>query len=289
MSNLVSCQEKVNNIKIYDKGFVIQDTLLYYNQKQLAFGDPVEKFVEAMGKYDREVVDKSGGETNQDWIWNKKLIKVNKHSSHSYYTLRTLYYDKEKDEFKDDSNHKDYLKEYKSLEEVIKKYGKFDSYKEDKQPVLIYKSLVWDKLGVALGVNVKYNTVCGVTLQIIHPKKTFDPNDSPESNNSLLTKNDPEQEYKGSFTYNGNTVNFKELDYNSWDKVVSGLKIEGNSFDPPGDSKSWSREIRESFNSMMVYIYRISNQYDGRDVKPKFAYDCVNYILMGTFPDNDEK
>jgi hypothetical protein len=277
MSNLVSCQEKTNNKTIYEKGFVIQDTLLYYNQKPLAFGDPIEKFVAAMGKYDREVIDSSGGNINKSWDWKKSGYEAYVDDNNKIKVFNV------------NINDASIEKEYNTIEEVIKKIGKFDSYKEDKQPVDISKTLVWDKLGVILGVNEKNNTISGIVIQTIHPKKTFDPNDSPESNSSLLSKNDPKEEYKGSFTYNGNTVNFKELDYNSWDKVVAGLKIAGDDFDPPGDSKSWSREIRESFNSMMVYIYRISNQYDGRDVKPKFGYDCVKHITMGTFPDNDEK
>jgi hypothetical protein len=286
MSNLVSCQEKKSN-SIYKKGFVIQDTILYYNLKQIAFGDPVSRFVEALGKYDREVIETAGGETNQDWMWKEKLIRVNKHSDDDYYTLTTLIYDKEKNEFNIDSNHKDFLKEYKSLEEIIKKYGKFDTYKEEKEPVRISKMLVWDNLGVIAGVNPETNVVEGITLQIMHSSKTRDSYASDKPIDTEISKSDPKQEYTGNFTYNGNTINFKELGYDSWDKVVSGLKIAGEEFDPPGDSKAWSREIRESYDHMMVYLYRFSNQLN--ETKPKLKLDGVNYITIGSFTNNDKK
>jgi hypothetical protein len=274
MSNLVSCQEKKSN-PIYKKGFVIQDTILYYNLKQIAFGDPVSRFVEALGKYDREVIETAGGNVNKSWDWKK-----------SGYEAYTNELNKIK-VFNSKINDPSIEKEYNTIDEVIEKIGKFDTYKEEKEPVRISKMLVWDNLGVIAGVNPETNVVEGITLQIMHSSMTRDSYASDKPIDKEISKSDPKQEYTGNFTYNGNTINFKELGYDSWDKVVSGLKIAGEEFDPPGDSKAWSREIRESYDHMMVYLYRFSNQLN--ETKPKLKLDGVNYITIGSFTNNDKK
>ncbi|CAM3767431.1 Lipoprotein [Flavobacterium branchiophilum] len=99
MTNLASCQNK----EINQQGFCIQDSLIYYNGQKFEVAGPVDNFVKIAGKPDRIVTDSLGGYTIKDWMWNKKLISVNKHSNNNYYTLTTLYYDKEKNEFNDDT------------------------------------------------------------------------------------------------------------------------------------------------------------------------------------------
>lgn len=52
-------------------GFVVDGDKLYYNSREIALGMPIEKFVDAFGKYDRISVDSSGGFTNKTWYWAK--------------------------------------------------------------------------------------------------------------------------------------------------------------------------------------------------------------------------
>ena len=277
MSNLVSCQEKVNNKNIYEKGFVVQDTLLYYNQKPLAFGDHVDKFIAALGKYDREVIDSSGGKTNKSWDWKKSGYEAYVNDNNKIKV------------FNSKINELNAGGEYNTIEEVIKKYGKFDSFKEDKHPLIIRKTLVWDNLGVKINIDQETNLVEGLGIQIMHITKTRDFDMTDMENDVPIFKRQPKQEYTGSFTYNGNTINFKELGHNSWDKAIAGLKIGGEDFDPPGDSKSWSREIRESYKSMMVFIERFSNQHDGAEIKPKVLLDGIKDISITRFSNDDKK
>ncbi|MFK7102306.1 hypothetical protein V3471_15150, partial [Flavobacterium oreochromis] len=126
MSNLASCQntkQKSNNCP--EQGFCIQDTLLYYNAKRINVGEPIANFVKIAGKPDRIVTDSLGGNTNKTWKWHKTgdeayLAENNK--------IKVF-----------NSNSTEESKVFNSIEEVIKKYGKYDEYKEDKVDLTISK------------------------------------------------------------------------------------------------------------------------------------------------------
>ncbi|WP_405321167.1 DUF7738 domain-containing protein [Flavobacterium oreochromis] len=262
MSLLSSCQntkQKSNNCP--EQGFCIQDTLLYYNAKRINVGEPIANFVKIAGKPDRIVTDSLGGGTIIDYIWKEKMIRVNKHYSNNYCLLS-----KQKitsnGEIVDDTSQD--LIEYNSIEEVIKKYGKYDEYKEEKQPLDIRTHYVWDKLGFDIYVSPE-KEINGITLNTLHPTKLDKVTQKELEDPGLIYRKTPKKEYKGMFTYNGHTVDFGKMDYNNWFKTVEGLKIRGERFDPPGDSKGWSRMIYE--NNLTIEIIRDSNELNSMSTK----------------------
>ena len=101
--------------------------------------------------------------------------------------------------------------------------------------------------------------------------------DMESENDIKIFNKSPKQEYKGNFTYNGNTVNLKEVGYENWETIVSKLKISGESYNPPGDSPNWSRVIRESDN-LNLTMERFTNLLN--EVKPKDKIDGIKGISI---------
>ena len=259
MSNLVSCQDKKKN-ECTQSGFCVQDTLLYYNQKQIYLGMPSDKFVDALGKYDREVIDSSGGFTSRTWKWEKLDCEAYENENNKIVFLNT----------------KVGSEKFNTMQEVIKKYGKFDSYTEEKSPLRINKFYIWDKIGIDIAVNVKTEEVENIFIQTLLVKKIMKIDMESENDIKIFNKS-PKQEYKGNFTYNGNTVNLKEVGYENWETIVSKLKISGESYNPPGDSPNWSRVIRESDN-LNLTMERFTNLLN--EVKPKDKIDGIKGISI---------
>ncbi len=77
----------------------------------------------------------------------------------------------------------------------------------------------------------------------------------------------PKKEYIGNFTYNGKTINIKEIGYMGWEKVIKELSLEGSDFDPPGDSPAWSRWIKET-NEFYITLERFSNTLEYEELSP---------------------
>ncbi len=250
---ITSCQSKGQNKEINPQGFCIQDTLLYYNAKRINVGEPIANFVKIAGKPDRIVTDSLGGGTIIDYIWKEKMIRVNKHYSNNYCLLS-----KQKitnnGEIVDDTSQD--LIEYNSIEEVIKKYGKYDEYKEEKQPLNVRKYYIWDKLGFYAYTNQE-NFLKSIYINIFHPNKINVVSKEQIQDPHLIYNNTPNGEYKGMFTYDGHTVDFSKMGYDNWFKTIKELKIEGEQYDPPGDSKKWSRIITE--DNLTIEIFRHNN------------------------------
>ena len=283
---LVSCQSKQE--KKMESGFVIQDSKLYYNSKEIALGMPIEKFTDAMGMYDRIDIDSSGGFTNRTWHWIKLRGEAYENEENKIVYVNP-YIDDEKE------------KEYNSIDELVKILGKYDSIEESKTPLRIQKLFIWDKLGITLAADTGNDKVIGnIHLQTLYPSK-FEELDLglvknfEEQNGFPLTKevkekreNDkenirksPEKEYTGNFTYNGHTINIKDIGYTGWQKAVKALKIEGSDFDPPGDSPAWSRLIRQS-SEMYITLERFSNENESGELRPDKVgkFDCIESIVI---------
>ena len=248
MTNLASCQNKGQNKEINPQGFCIQDASIYYNGQQFEVVGMVDNFVKIAGKPDRIVVDSLGGNTNTSWKWNKTgfYAYINENKKVEVYNMNI---DNPKIE-----------KEYKNINEVIKVLGKFDEYKEDKQPLDVRTYYIWDKLGFNIYITQGKEINC-INLNTLHYNKTEEITKKELNDPGLVYKNTPKNEYKGLFTYNGHTVDFGKMDYDNWFKTVEGLKIRGDKFAPPGDSKDWSRMIYE--NNLSVEIIRHTNDHIG--------------------------
>ena len=267
MSNLASCQNKSQSIEISNsQGFYIQDSLTYYNGKRFDIAGSVKDLINIVGKPDRTVIDSSGGNTNKSWKWNK--------------TGDEAYIVKNKKVKVFNINSIDSGKEYNSIEEAVNKLGKFDEYKENKQPLDIRKYYIWDKLGIEVYVTPKEEINC-IYLHTLHYSKTKLISKEELENTDLVYNNAPKQEYKGMFTYNGHSVDFSKMGYDNWFKTVKDLNMEGESYDPPGDSKEWSRIISE--RNLSVEMLRDSNELgstDGFHVSEIGVVNAVKYIQI---------
>ncbi|OWP74003.1 DUF7738 domain-containing protein, partial [Flavobacterium oreochromis] len=144
-----------------------------------------------------------------------------------------------------------------SIEEVIKKYGKYDEYKEDKVDLTISKFYVWDNLGISVWIK-SLDKIGQINIYPILSSKTYFYDMTKEDDNAVF-KRHPLKEYKGNFTYNHRTVNLSKVGYTGWEKFTDGLKINGVDFDPPGDSKTMSRWIKKT-DDLYVSINRYTNE-----------------------------
>ena len=146
---LVSCQTKK------ETGFVLEKKKLYYNSKEIALGMPIEKFTEAMGMYDRIDIDSSGGFTNRTWYWRKKKYEAYRDEGKIVFRVKECEYE-----------------EYNSMEEVISKYGKYDSIEEEKRPWRVDKLFIWDELGITLAADRGNDKLIGnIHLQTLYVTK----------------------------------------------------------------------------------------------------------------------
>ncbi|CAD0008325.1 DUF7738 domain-containing protein [Flavobacterium chungangense] len=297
-SQLSGCQIKKQS------GFVIQDGKLYYDSKEIALGMSIEKFTDAMGMYDRIDIDSSDVSVVKNYFWKTKLINVNKHSDNDYFTIIKMIRDKVTGEITEDTES---YKKVKTLEEIINIYGQYDSVEEEKMNLRIDKLFIWDKLGISLSAYPETNIVGNIHIQTLHVTKYWELDlglvkNFEEQNGFPLTKEvkekrkqdkehfeeAPKEEYKGKFTYNGNTINLKEIGYKGWDKGVKGLGIEGPDFDPPGDSSTSSRWIKDDYD-MYVTLERFSNEEEFEGLSPDKVgkFDCIKSIVIWWHKTND--
>jgi hypothetical protein len=288
-AQLVSCQTKK------ETGFVLENRKVYYNGKEIALGMPIEKFTDAMGMYDRISIDSSGGFTNRTWHWTKKKYQA--------------YFNDDRKKYVIFLNNEDKF-DFNSMEEVISKYGKYDSIEESKSPLRIDKLFIWDELGVSVAADRGNDKVVGnIFIQTLFPSK-FEELDLglvknyEEQRGLPLTKetiekraddkkninSSPKKEYTGNFTYNGKTINLKEIGYDSWDKATKKLGIQGSDYAPPGDSPQWSRAIND-IKDMYITLERYSNESEyGELSRDKVGnFDCIKSIVIWNFDDYDTK
>ncbi|WP_139260065.1 DUF7738 domain-containing protein [Chryseobacterium vrystaatense] len=290
-----------------EEGFCIENKKLFYNQEPIALGMSIEKFVDIAGKYDRKVENSLEGHKTTYYYWLKHKLHVA--ISDSLIVVNNLEVDNVSGEYygHTPSNQPEYPA-YKSLEEIIKKYGKYDSIRIEEVPTNVRTFYVWDKLGISMAES--NGVISTINLYPLHILKTMDLNLETGSTyfdgfqNAKVTqeildtrKNDkaifdrmPKQEFKGKFTYDGNTVDFGKIGNTDWDKVVSGLKISGSDFDPAGDSQNWSREIREGYD-LYTTIDRYSNAQESGKLSAKKTgkIDAVGSISIWWHGKNDEK
>jgi hypothetical protein len=298
---LASCQSKK------ETGFVLENRKLYYNSKEIALGMPIEKFTDAIGMYDRISIDSSGGQSIKNYYWKEKLIRVNKHSNNNFYYISKLKRNSKSGKLIDDYSIS--LQEESSFDNILMKYGKYDSIKEQKTPLRIDKLFIWDELGITLAADRGNDKLIGnIHLQTLFVTKfkkldlglvkTYEEeNGLPVSkyvkdtreNDKVIFNRRPKKEYSGNFTYNGKTINFKEIGYTGWNKAISKLGIAGSDYDPPGDSPQWSRSIKD-IKDMYVTLERYSNEnkYDELSPENLGKIDCIESIAIWNFDDYGE-
>ncbi|WP_139260064.1 DUF7738 domain-containing protein, partial [Chryseobacterium vrystaatense] len=148
---LVSCRNK-NTTDCPEKGFCIENKKFFYNQEPIALGMSIEKFVDIAGKYDRKVEDSLEGHKTTYYYWLKQKLHVA--ISESLIVVNNLEVDQVTGEYygHTPSDQPEYPA-YKSLEEIIKKYGRYDSTNVEKVATDISTFYVWDKLGFNVWVD----------------------------------------------------------------------------------------------------------------------------------------
>jgi hypothetical protein len=201
-------------------GFCIEENLLYYNGNQIVKNDSIKNIVKVIGHYDRIVSD-SVINVREDWTWQSNIISAYKCS-----------YDKKVNVF--DEKSKKFI-EFNTIGEVEEKYGKFDNYNKEKTCMGVLKYYIWDELGVYLVVEENDKTLFLLNLNLFNPDKIIK---DEKNNQRFIDRKIPKNEYKGKFSYNGNTVDFAEMEYNNWSKILKTLKITES-------SESWGKMVNE--------------------------------------------
>lgn len=302
MTQTISCQEKTSK---NTNSFQIDKKEIFYNDKKIHLGMPIEEFAKIVNSEYRIAKYSLPGNKTTFYYWKTKKIHVTE--SINYFDVKGLEIDEKTGEFfpnwKDDAPK---FPKYNSLSEVIKKYGKYDTLKVQETPSQEQTFYVWDKLG--FNVAVHDNTVGQINLYPIAftkreteyrlrvpgpPMRQSDDyiltdDKTDVENYQVMLERQPKTEFKGTFSYDGNTADFAKIGYTDYNKMVKDLHIEGSSYDPPGDSKAWGRKIWLSYDNCLVDIRRYNN--DGTTIKNKVGkMDGVLSIEIWRFTDEDRK
>ncbi|MGU3375978.1 DUF7738 domain-containing protein [Chryseobacterium sp. M5A1_1a] len=294
MTQTISCQEKAGK---NDNGFQIEKKEILYNEKKIYLGMPIEEFAKIVNSEYRIAKYSIKGHNEKVWSWKDGgEAYLNDSGKVKYFNTN----------INDDSLEK----EYNSIDEIVKKIGKYDNVKEEKFPGQEQVFYVWDKLG--FNVAVHDNTVGQINLYPIHytkrkieyklrtpgpPKaKSDDYIETDDKTNvenyQVMLERQPKTEFKGNFTYDGHTADFSKIGYADWNKMVKDLNIAGSSYDPPGDSKGWGRKIWLGYDNCLIDIRRYNNDEQDTDSPPKEKVgkiDGVQAIEIWRFTDEDRK
>lgn len=294
---LSSCQDKIKSDKkdnnCPENGFCVENRQLRYNQKLISIGMPVEKFIAIFGKQDRTAIDSIGGKPDgKGWSWKDGgEAYINDEGKIVYFNINR----NAENEF------------FKTIDDAVKKFGKFEKEEITKNPLRIHTFYVWDKLG--MNVSVRSGKVSQINIYPLHVSKTMKlefgeerllksadgstiikerVDESERKDHKIIFNRHPKQEYKGKFSYDGNTIDFSKIGDQGWNKMVSGLKITGDDYSKGGDSKDWFRELRET-PELRVTFNRYSNEnaYDELSVKKLGKIDGVQSIEIWNFDDSE--
>lgn len=310
MIQTVGCQEKASK---NENHFSIVNEKIYYNEVEVVLGMPIEEFEKIINSDYRIAKYSNDGGIHKDWYWMTKKLhattSVNSEGEEIISVIKIKKYSTDEDTYIDDLS-ENYI-DYNSIDEIVKKYGKFDSLKIDKVDTITSTFYVFDQLGFNVAVNGKDNTVSQINLYPISYSKTilepkfnyFVPDTEKDKfistdnkidveNYKVMLERQPKIEFKGKFSYNKNTADFSKIGNTGWKKMVSDLEIGSSTYDPPGDSEGWSREIREDFDRCIVNIYRYNNEKEGFHEPSKKGVgkiDGVKSIEIFRFTDEDRK
>lgn len=295
MTQTISCQN--SDLKA-DNEFRIEKKAIFYNGEKILLGMPVETFNKVAGGDFRIARYVIPGKKTTLYYWISKKLHVTE--SENYFDVKELEIDETTGSFS--PNWRDNAPEFpqfKSLAEVISRYGNYDSLKIEEAPRQEFVFYVWDEKGFNVAIDESANTVSQINIYPLHLTKTtleprlradgvridtsdkayFETDEADKVENyKIILERHPKNEFKGKFTYNGNTADFSGLNYTDWDKAVAALKIEGSEYDPPGDSKRWSREIREDYDSCMVDIIRFNNEIKGANAPSLQKTGKIDFI-----------
>ncbi|WP_131327907.1 DUF7738 domain-containing protein [Chryseobacterium vrystaatense] len=294
MVYLISCQEKtVSN----DNHFRIEKKEILYNDKKIYLGMPIEEFIQSINSEYRVAKYSLNERTDKSWSWKDGgEAYLNDNGKIKYFNINI--------------NNDALEKEYNSIEEIVKKVGQYENFKEKKVPSEESIFYVWDKLG--FNVAVHDNTVGQINMYPIHytkrnieyklrtagpPKAKSDvyieiDDKTNVENYKVMLERQPKTEFKGKFTYDGRTADFSKIGYTGWNTMVKDLDIAGSSYDPPGDSKGWGRKIWLNYDNCLIDIKRYNNDNEstGSPSKDKVGkIDGVQAIEIWRFTEEDRK
>lgn len=296
MTQTISCQEKA--AKTNENHFLIRGKEIFYNDNKIALGMPVEDFVKIVNSESRIAKYLLPGRSAKVWSWKNGAEAYTSDGKITYMNTNGDYFD------------------YKNIEEIIKKYGKYDSLKVEKVPDQESNFYVFDKLGFNVAIDETNNTVSQINIYPLPYNKIYkevkvrdimkgiggaddpliqyvDADKKVDADNyKVMLERQPKTAFKGRFTYNDNTADFSLFNTKDWNKVVKDLKITGSDYNPPGDSKGWSRQIRADYEQCMVDIIRFTNKdpyafYDTPSAKDVGEIDFVKSIeIWGSVGDD---
>lgn len=281
MTQTISCQEKITTAN--ENHFVIKGKEIFYNDNKVTLGMSIKDFVKIVNSEYRIAKYSVKGGAHKEWFWKGKLHATTGTDKNGKEIISVIKMKKYNDERYIDDLSENY-QDFSSIDEVIKKYGKYDSINVEKTPDQESNFYVFDKLGFNVAIDEKNNTVSQINIYPLPYNKIYkelkvrdiSKGNIPDNNSliqyvsadekwkaddyKVMLERQPKTVFKGKFTYNGNTADFSLFNTKDWSKVVKDLKITGSDYNPPGDSKEWGRQIRADYEQCMIDITRFNNK-----------------------------
>lgn len=239
-------------------GYCFQDSLMFYKGKSFQALDKIESYIKVFGKYNRMEEEICSGTNRTYYHFKNKVVGINDSGDSSILLI--------------DPNQTDEENSYKRINDVIKKYGKYDSIIIEVINPKTERYYVWDKAGFSAWVT--NDTVHSVFIQF-----------TTTNANNILLDTDPEtlskQEraqrnkmvwipYSGKICFNGGVVNVGLLNPDNWNDAIRKMGILGSDYDPGGDSKQAIRRIKKEYKGkeMLFNIMKetLSEVEGGRDI-----------------------
>lgn len=271
MTQTISCQEKsITN----ENHFLIKGKEIFYNNKKITLGMPIQDLIKIVNSEHRIANYFVKGRIAKVWTWKDGGEAFTNDDGKIVYSHN----DK-------NLNNGPLDQDFDSVDEIVKIVGKYDSFTEERLSGGLASSFyVFDKLGFNIAIDEKNNTVSQINIYPLIFNKLYkeirvadiSKGVLPVSNSliqyvgadekgkvddyKVMLERQPKTVFKGKFTYNDNTADFSLLHEKDWSKVVKDLKITGSDYNPPGDSKGWSRQIRADYEQCMIDIIRFNNK-----------------------------
>ena len=268
-------EKLLEDCRQYD--YCFQDSLMFYKGKAFQVLEKIEDYVKVFGKYDRmeEEIFKGGRRELVLFTKDNREFAAEKCNSGKD---KGLYIVDERIEYPNKES--EYVtKKFKTLDDLVKKYGKYDSIRIENIKSKTEHHYVWDKAGVSAWAT-------NDTIHQVHIKFTISFLDK------MLLENDPKfhtltkkeiikknkivwTPFSGKICFNGGVVNVGLPNPDNWTDAITKMGISGSQYDPPGDGSSTGREVYINYKGERVLI-GFSRQIENENEK-----DMISYMSIG--------
>jgi len=234
----VQKEKQLENCKQYD--YCLQDSLMYYKGKPFQGLEKIEDYIKVFGKYNRMEEETYRGTKRTYYYFKNEVTGIKDLRDSSILLIDPKQTDEENN--------------YKKIDDVIKKYGKYDSIRIEIITPKTERHYIWDKAGFSAWAT--NNTIHSVFIQFTTKSvndfllnkdpKTLNKEEKAERNKMIWIP------YSGKICFNGGVVNVGLPNPDSWNTAIRKMGISGSDYDPGGDSKQAIRRIYKEYKGKEV-------------------------------------